>query len=809
MTRIGYAVAVLAWIPFLAAPGQVRTAAAKPPGARDVQAKLPVKRVALYKNGIGYFEHVGAVRDNQEVAIAFTPGQLNDVLKSLTVLDLNGGRIAGVTYDSAAPAARQVADLQLQPGNTTTLSGFLAGLRGARLEVRGGNQVITGRLLSVEHMNRTAGDTTVEVAYVSLVTDDGELRTTELSPSFSVRLLEPELAGKVSRFLNVLASERETDTRRLVVSTAGSGLRSLFVSYLSETPVWKTTYRIVLPSGQGQKPLLQGWAIVDNTIGQDWENVELSLVAGAPHSFIQEISRPYFARRPTVPLAEGVVAAPQTHESTLVAGRARLSGTVTDPSGVVVAGASVTVHDAAGNHVDETSTNAFGKYEFANLPQGNLRLFVEMAGFRPAVLPNIPVSGTASLQRDVRLEVGQVAEAIEISASTPTPQTSASVGRSRTVGSGKALGSGLALGRSGVPGFGPGTARGAGSGTFGVLARSSGAEAAASTKDLGDLFEYKLKEPITVRKNQSALVPIVQSPITCEKVSIWNERVGVPRPQRALWLTNSSGLTLDGGSFSVLESDAFAGEGMLNSIRPGEKRLVSYATDLAITAGGSQTSEQQRVARVRISRGMMTHYREVREKILYTFRNEDSSSRTLIVEHPVRPGYKLTGEARPVETSAGWMRFRLNVEPKQSASLVVEESRPLEASYTISKINHDQVAVFVREQSIEKTVEETLRRVLEKKQAVDGIEEQKGEREGEVEALFDDQQRLRENIKALKGSVEEKALLQRYVRQLNEQETRLDELRKQVTELKGRHEVASAELDRMIEAISLDVSLSQ
>ncbi len=124
------------------------------------------------------------------MTIPFTSGQLNDVLNSLTVLDLNGGRIAGVSYGSQAPMEQRLGDLRLPVGEKTTLTEFLTALRGAKVEIRNGTSVLTGRLLSVERKTRAGGGTTLEVDYVSLVTDSGELRTAEVSPSFSVKLLE-------------------------------------------------------------------------------------------------------------------------------------------------------------------------------------------------------------------------------------------------------------------------------------------------------------------------------------------------------------------------------------------------------------------------------------------------------------------------------------------------------------------------------------------------------------------------------------------------------------------------------------------
>ena len=370
------------------------------------------------------------------------------------------------------------------------------------------------------------------------------------------------------------------------------------------------------------------------------------------------------------------------------------------------------------------------------------------------------------------------------------------------------LGTGVGLGGSGRGGgFGSGAGGGLGSAAFNVGAARARAASVAMAQELGDLFEYKLKDPITILKNRSALVPIVQSNIAGEKVSVWNESAGLPRPQRALWLTNSSGLTLDGGSFSVLEDETFAGEGIFDPIRPGEKRLISYATDLALNVRSKQGSEAQRVSQVLVSHGVLTHMSEMRESKTYTFRNEDSSPRNVLLEHPVRTGYTLRSEAQPAETSAGWMRFRLQVPPKQTASLEIDETRPIQNSYQLSNVTDVQVNLFVRESSIDKTVEAALRRVLAQKNVIADLDSRKEDRDGQMEKIFDDQQRLRENMKSLRGSAEEKALLQRYTQQLNEQENRLETLRKESQQLEAQKDSAQGALDKMIEELAFDVKL--
>jgi hypothetical protein len=221
--------------------GTTESAAPTESAEQSAAAKLPVCRVILYKTGVGYFEHLGQVRGDQTVQIDFTSSQLNDVLQSLTVLDLNGGRIAGVNYNSEAPLSQRLGMLRLPLEERTDLSKFYATLRGARLEVRSGTTAITGRLLSVERKTRVSGGTTLEVDLATLVSDSGEVRSVELTPAVSVRLAERDVTQEVGSYLSLLASMRQADLRRMSITTAGTGERQLYVSYISEVPIWKTT----------------------------------------------------------------------------------------------------------------------------------------------------------------------------------------------------------------------------------------------------------------------------------------------------------------------------------------------------------------------------------------------------------------------------------------------------------------------------------------------------------------------------------------------------------------------------------------
>jgi hypothetical protein len=169
------------------------------------------------------------------------------------------------------------------------------------------------------------------------------MRTIELTPAVSVRLAERESAEQVGAYLGLLSSERAQQRRRMMIATVGTTARDLLVSYVSEVPVRKTTYRLVLPTGG--VPVLQGWAVIDNTIGEDWSDVELSLVAGAPQSFIQPISQPQYARRPVVDIARGAMRTPQLHQETLTERGAERAagggGRIVDASGAALPGVTV------------------------------------------------------------------------------------------------------------------------------------------------------------------------------------------------------------------------------------------------------------------------------------------------------------------------------------------------------------------------------------------------------------------------------------------------------------------------------------
>ncbi len=765
-----------------AAPHAQQAAAPEP-------SQLPVTRVVLYKSGVGYFEHQGSVTGSTEVAVQFTSGQLDDVLKSLTALDLDDGRISSIGYNSVAPLEQRLDALRLPLGSQPDLLQFYNALRGARVEVRSGSSTVTGRLLGIER--KPARDTTSEPTDVlTVVSNDGTVRTIVLRPTVSVRIAEQDLREDVSRYLAVVASGRDQDIRRMRLMATGNGTRRLLVSYISEVPIWKSTYRLVLPPNQGEPAVLQGWAVVDNTVGADWTNVELSLVAGAPQSFIQRVSQPYYARRPEVPLPAAVLLNPQTHQATLQTGQGVVRGIVRDGAGGVLPGVTVVLRDQDRRVVGQTVTGTGGEYSIEAAP-GSYQLVMTLDGF--GITGRDVTLGTGAVNINGTMRVGGASEAIIVTGETPAID----VQNARQ----------SMIGRSGGFAVGPAAPAPPARPAQDAFVRLAGTAVAAEGQGLGDLFEYRLTQPVTIRTNQSALVPILNGRVAAERVSIWNRVPGNGRPLRAIWLTNATGLTLDGGTLTVIEANAFAGEGLIEPLKPSEKRLISYGSDLAVMVDARLDESSGRYTRVIAQNGVVIAEEENLQRWVYRIRNEDAAARTLVIEHPIRPAWTLTGDSAPSEKTATAARYRVPVAARAEGSLRVTERNVGETRFSIDRVDERLIATFGQRGVSVDELRRVLQPVMDARARLAALERQHNELSTQVAGIGTDQERVRENIKALGGSRQERSLVERYTRELTAQENRLQELRAEMAKVAAAREVQRTELSALMQKLTFEVTV--
>jgi hypothetical protein len=713
--------------------------AQKPTPAPDQATTLPVTRVSLYKNGVGFFEHTGTISGNAAVTLSFTSGQLNDVLQSLTAIDLNGGRIAGAGYNSTTPLDQQLKALSLGLGEDPTAADFYGAIRGTRVEAHSGALAITGRLLSMETKlvpSVTADDSkpSFERSFITVVSDTGEVRTLELTPTTSVRLLDTALHTDVSRYLQLIDSNRNQGLRHLTINDNGTGSRELKLSYISEVPVWKSTYRILFTdaakSTATPTATLQGWSVVDNTTGTDWINVHLSLIAGAPQSFIQPLSQPIYSRRPEIPIAEESQLTPQTHDS------------------------SIETTAAAEPVADD---------KVRSLPL-NARSSAQMMMARPR-------AGMVAMGSGSGYGIGP--------------------------GSGGSIGGGVMAYKAAAP---------APAVSYEEAATDS-LTPTTTTAAFDDFFAYNLTEPVTIRKNESALVPILQAKVAAYRVTlVSSDGTNISQPLRALWITNSSGLTLDRGSFSIVENGNFGGEGLLDPIHPDEKRLLSYAADQAVHVTIEDRSLSFRHTSAIAAKGVLTLYRTDVSQLTYVIHNSAADPRTVVLEHPVENGLKLDASTpTPTETTPTVYRFRVEVAPGETKRLKIAGKRNQPTTYVLTKLDDDQLLFILNSTNHNPALEAALQPILAARRQLSDAQVAVNQTNAHLTALRADEDRQRANITALANA--DKSSRDRFVRDLNTTEDAIASAQKELATRTAAQEAAQANLSTLIQNLQLNETL--
>ena len=304
------------------------TAMTKPTASQPGDAPaVPVKQVVLFSSGVGYFEHGGTVNGNAATSLPFKAEQINDVLKSLVLQDLDGGRVSVVSYPSQDPLGKALRSFQVDLTSNPSMAELLNQLRGAKVTLTSaGGEKIEGTVLGVEKQKQTLGkdkDQIVEQPFANLVTPAG-IKSVDLSTVKDVQLDDPALRDEMARALAAMASARDKDRKPVSINFAGDGERRVRVGYVVEAPIWKTSYRLILPDTESAKPKIQGWAIVENQTDSDWTDVKLSLVSGRPISFVQDLYTPLYVPRPTVVPELYASLRPQTYDDAIAADESKV-----------------------------------------------------------------------------------------------------------------------------------------------------------------------------------------------------------------------------------------------------------------------------------------------------------------------------------------------------------------------------------------------------------------------------------------------------------------------------------------------------
>ncbi len=654
--------------------------------ALPLAAELPVREVILFKHGVGYFGRAGNVKPGETVRLDLEAAQMDDVLKSLVLRDGGGAGVSALRYDSSEPLEGKLGKFSFALGNQQPLASLLDQLKGARLELEmPGGARLSGVIVSARLIAATQEQPAFE--QVTLLLDSGDLRTLSLSAALAARLADPSLQAQLKDYLSALGGARSQEKRSVYLDFSGAQPRSVEAGYMIPMPVWKSSYRLILTGDTAAT--LEGWAIVDNTTNEDWDNVRLAVVSGRPISFISRLYEPRYRERQESELPDDAAAAPILHQSAIMSVRAN---------------------------------RAMAKAAPPPPPPPAAARLEASAGFAPA-------------------------ERMEVLADRPSTVANVAYGR-----------------------------------------------------EAGDLFEYRFDKPVVVRKNQSAMLPFLQQKVEARKLLIYAD-TGSIHPTSAAEIVNGTGKTLDGGPVTVYDAGSYAGEALFETFKAGDKRLISYAVDLGTRLTTNYDSRQDLVREVIFRRGAILTRSALAETRTYTIKNIDAKAKTLLIEHRQRPGFKLLSP-KPVETTANFYRFEVKLTPNSEAKLAIMEERLLENTIAVASLTPDLVALWSRNKALSEDGRQRLDAILAKKREVAENDASIRRTEVEINELNQDQSRLRENLNALNRVTGQQEQVQRYAKQLADQEAQMAALRDRLSAARKRKGVLESEQAALIEALA-------
>ncbi len=679
--------------------------------ALAVPAELPVTQVVLYKHGLGFFERAGTLGPGESARLDFDAAEMNDVLKSLTI-DVRGGKISGLRYDSMDPLSHTLAQFPFQIGGAQPLSGMLDQLKGARLELKVPNntvmpstvETVTGVIVNAREIPAAENQPALE--QLTLLLDSGELRNLYLSGASGIRFTEVGLQQQFRDYLAALATARSKERRSVYIDSSDAKERQVTASYMIPAPVWKSSYRLILP--ETGKPVLEGWAIVDNTTGEDWTKVRLSLVSGRPISFISQLYAPRYVGRPSAELPEDAAARPVLH-----------------------AGGYAMTSDGA-NLVD--AGNQVGAVFGANAPAP------PAASNRQFTPPKVKYQTAAG---------SLMAEQMEVASSGATP---------------------------------------------------SSIVAGASADAVGELFEYRIAQPVTIRKNESAMLPFLQEALDARKLLIWSDHSS-EHPTNAAELTNSTGKVLDGGPVTVYDGGVYGGEALMETLKAGDKRLISYAVDLGTRITTAFDSKQAVVREIHLNHGVFFTKSATEETATYTARNVDQKAKTLIIEHPLRAGYTLLNQ-KPMEKTADNYRFEVPLAAGATKTFAVSEEHVFDSSYVITNLSPDFLLTYIHNRDLNADGRKQLERIANQKQQIVDNNAALDDAERQMKDLSTTEDRLRRNISSLNSVSGQYQQVQDYAKQLGGLEQKLTGVGDRQAELQKKKTALQHELDEMIASLS-------
>jgi hypothetical protein len=727
---------------------------AVPPGPRI--ENLPLKSVVLFNAGIGYFYREGQVNGPVKVNVKVNEEDVNDLI--LTLLSNDPEQPAqAITYDNKAPAEITLKAFQIDLTENPSLGGLLMQVRGEVANITDAtNRVLTGQIVGVERPEAglpsaamyasAGGNVKDETELLSVLTEEG-LQTLPLGKITKVKFTREALQKEFRAALSALASAHGSSSKSVDVLFPGQGQRKVSLGYMTEASLWKPAYRVVLGKDSAR---LKGFASIENVTDEDWNNVNIKLVSGRPITFKMDLYDPLFVPRPTVE--------PELYASlrpVMYAGPATAAGALPQMA--------LNTMNSAGN----LGQLGFGGGGFGGSPGANLGVGGGVLGMTGGnMYSNFGRPSVRSLLKGEQQQFQQ--QQVQEQPNSPTEPTTGGL-------------------------YGPGP--------LGINQPNA---------NLGESFEYIVKEPITLPRYKSAMVPIIDEAIQVKKLSLYTASTLQKHPLLGVQLTNSTKLPIAQGPVAVFDNDTVAGQARLADVKPGATRLLSYAIDLDTIMEHKVESDTQPLT-AKLSPGLFEHTFRTRTTRTVKATNLSAEAKTLWITEQIPVEHKLIAPEKPVEKIDALNRFELIVGPGETKTLEIISEDTFTRStrlidFVVDGAEAKTMATFpelaldnlLKDKSIPAAVMATLK-FLEKERT--GLRENTIQRLKATELLAEisaDQERLRANMERVP---KESEAFMRYLKKFDVQETQIEQQQGLLKTLATQREERMVELNKAIEQV--------
>jgi len=677
-------------------------------------SKINVKRVIIFKHGVSYYILEGILKGPGKFELEFKIDEMNDILKSLFVLDTSEkGYVSSISYDAALETSQLLKSIMLNIPDRDSFSSLITQIKGADVNLTiGGAKKVSGKIMGIEFVEKLSKVEKITEKLLILLQEDDLIAKYNFSEIKSLEILNEEIKKDLKFFLDTVIAGKKKDAKKIIINCESGGddaaERNIFVSYIRESPIWKTSYRLIMSKQQEleQKCLLSGWSLIENTTNQDWEDIELSLVAGLPVSFIYAFYKPIFIQRPVIQPPKILSARPTEIEEGL-------------------------------------EMDKFDDYAMAEMEA-------------------IP-----SKKR---------ARAMSKSARPPPAPAVGGFGRMQSVMSDT------------------------------EIYDKVKSQVKTQTKDLGELFEYNISNPVTIKRKQSALVPILTESIKSNRILLYNKNEHDKNPNACLEITNNTNLILETGPATIIYDDNLAGEAIIPFLNKGDTRLLNYAIEQAVIITHEQESENLSVHRVTFGSGYSYEYYYTNMTTTYKIKNKTEQEKELYLDHPKTYEYKVIEKPVDPEETTNYWRFKLTLKPKDAVVFKLKEQRENYSSNYIWNFNKEdllkRVGFYVKQKFIDPDLETKLKEIAGLIQTVNDLRAKDDKLNEERDLMTDEQVRLRENISVLGEDSQSISLKERYIKKLNTQESRFEEIKKELKILEKKIKELNTDIENKMNLLS-------